>query len=165
VRVVALLAIAALAAAVVALPALASARQLDGATIVNSGSTNSAGFRLDVRSDGSATFTVDGRTPESRTVLPVSVALFIKNLKASLPLSPGKSEGCVKSASFGTSTFVIYHGHRSGDISCGTSLKERTLMSDVNRIALEAKIPAMIPRAQVLPRPLPPTPEPNPTSS
>ena len=162
-RIAALLGLLAVAAAIVVVAAGVSARALDGGTIVNSGSTNSAAFQLDVRSDGSTTFTVQGRAPETRAIPPKSAALFLGNLRSALPLTPTKAEGCMKSASFGSSTFVIYHGHRSGDISCGQTLRDRTLMSDVNRIALEAKIPTLIPRTQA--PTAPDTPEPSPTAS
>lgn len=133
------------AAVVVDAATRVSAKALDAGTILNSGSTNSAPFQLVARADGTATFTIEGRPPEKRTLPVASVREFLLDLKASIPFEASKG-GCMKSASFGSSTYVIYHGHRSPDISCGNTLRERTLMTDVNRIALEAKIPTLIPR-------------------
>lgn len=95
----------------------------DSAVIVNSGSTNTAGYRIALSSDGSASVTTQNRdgAPAGKTKsfsVPAStVARFFSDLatarKEKAPLVP-----CMKSASFGTSTHVTWQGWVSPDLDC-----------------------------------------------
>ena len=105
---------------------LAAAPQLDGATIQNSGSTNAPGWSIAIRSDGSATFSQSpwqrnelypGPSPHQTTVPADVAASFFNNIKAARVAATAPM-GCMKSASFGTSTVVLWHMWRSPDLSC-----------------------------------------------
>jgi hypothetical protein len=100
-----------------------SAQMLDGATIVNSGSTNALGYRIEIRSDGSGSVVLQDRsgTPQS-TPKPFSITLaqakrFFADLKAA---RDGNAKGvpCMKSASFGTRTHIDWHAWTSPDLDC-----------------------------------------------
>ena len=121
---------------------------IDGATLLNSGSTNSAPYRIALHADGTAVVSVEGHTPETHTISAATAAAFFAHLKAALPLvkTPG---ACMKSASFGTSTSVLYHGNQSGDLSCPQSTHDRTLQADASAIAHEIGIPQFLPRRPV----------------
>ncbi len=73
---------------------------------------------------------------------------FFRDIKAAMPLSqlPNRM-ACVKSASFGTSTFIAFGGERLPDISCPHSKKTEMLESDVDAIAKTLRI-GNVPRSQ-----------------
>lgn len=111
----------------------------DGAVIVDSGSTNTPGYRIDVWSDGSATVVVQNRgvvrgAPKSFSVAAHVASQFFANLKA---VRGGNVTGqpCMKSASFGTTTRVTWHGWTSPDLDCPSDRPTLTaLVSSVNAI-------------------------------
>jgi len=111
----------------------------DGATIVDSGSTNTPGYRIDVWSDGSATIVLQNRgvthgEPKTFTVTGSVASRFFANLKA---VKSGNVTGqpCMKSASFGTTTRVLWHGWTSPDLDCPSDRAPLTaLVSSVNAI-------------------------------
>lgn len=115
----------------------ASAR--DGATILDSGSTNTPGYRIDVWSDGSATIVVQNRgvsrgAPKSFAVTNSVASRFFANLKA-VRSGNVAGEPCMKSASFGTTTRVTWHGWTSPDLDCPSDRAPLTaLVSSVNAI-------------------------------
>jgi hypothetical protein len=101
----------------------AAAGGRDGAVIVNSGSTNTAGYKIDVWSDGSASVTLQNRmgvaqsSPKPFTVTAALAKNFLGTLKAA---RDGHATGspCMKSASFGSTTRVTWHGWTSPDLEC-----------------------------------------------
>jgi hypothetical protein len=104
------------------------------AVITNSGSTNTIGYRAFVAPSGIVNYDTgkgpgQGRLPTSLT------AKFFRDIKAAMPLAqlPVK-RGCIKSVSFGASTFVVLGVERSPDVSCPGNAKAQTLESDVNLI-------------------------------
>ncbi len=111
----------------------------DGAVIVDSGSTNTPGYRIEVWSDGSATVVVQNRgvtrgAPKAFTVANHVASEFFANLKA---VRAGNVTGqpCMKSASFGTTTRVTWHGWTSPDLDCPSDRAPLTaLISNVNAI-------------------------------
>ncbi len=105
-------------AAALAAVAAAAARP-DGAVIRNSGSTNTAPYSIKVWSNGRAEVTM-GRaeaSPRSFSVDPDVAKQFFTNVKAARA-NPGTPEHCMKSASFGTTTTVAWHGWNSPDLQC-----------------------------------------------
>jgi hypothetical protein len=112
----------------------------DGAVIVDSGSTNTSGYRIEIRSDGTATITLQNRAGAAQgaakafSVASGVAARFFADLKAA---RAGNVTGspCMKSASFGTTTRVSWHGWASPDLDCPA---ENPLLSalirDVNLI-------------------------------
>ncbi|MGA8533390.1 MAG: hypothetical protein WB615_04725 [Candidatus Tumulicola sp.] len=101
--------------------AAASAR--DGAVIVDSGSTNTTGYRIDMWSDGTATIVLQSRGgvaqsgSKSFSVAGDVTARFFADLKAVRAANVTGSP-CMKSASFGTTTRVNWHGWASPDLDC-----------------------------------------------
>jgi hypothetical protein len=113
----------------------------DRAVIVNSGSTNRAGFRIEVERSGEAEYgsTPRGQTAEERVQRKVPDALlqrFYADLEAAQPLSALPAERCAKSVSFGTRTTVELGSERTPDISCPNARNPNTkaLMRDVGEI-------------------------------
>ncbi len=104
----------------IALAAAAAARP-DGAVIHNSGSTNTSGYSIKLWSDGRGELTM-GRGPGwgTGTVFNVDPSVaqeFFSNVKAARQ-DPGSPGHCMKSASFGTTTTVQWHGWNSPDLQC-----------------------------------------------
>ncbi|HTU82627.1 MAG TPA: hypothetical protein VMF61_10890 [Candidatus Acidoferrales bacterium] len=103
--------------------AVAGAAARDGATIVNSGSTNALGYTIDVWSNGSAVVTLRDRTgtalgtPKPFSLPDAVASRFMADLKAARAAKPPAS-ACMKSASFGTTTHVEWHGWTSPDLDC-----------------------------------------------
>ena len=120
----------------------------DEATIINSGSTNTAGYRLRISADGS-TYLNQANLPLRRQIPPQLVARFFNELHAAGAMASLPDAHCMKSASFGSTTQIGYRGVMSPDVSCpGTSPVARALSIDVTAIAGAAGV-------SMLPRPLP----------
>jgi len=102
---------------------------VDSAVIVDSGSTNSAGFQVEVSRSSGAVYTPKPRRatqlseelakPRKRQVPAPLIKRFFADLEAagSLPSLPRR--GCMKSASFGTTLTVEYRGQQTPDLRCG----------------------------------------------
>jgi hypothetical protein len=104
------------------IPAYASSAT-QSAVITNSGSTNTAGYTIDVSSDGSATLAARARmaaappAPKKFTI-PAGVATqFFADLKSARDANIAGGH-CMKSASFGTTTHVNWDGWTSPDLEC-----------------------------------------------
>jgi hypothetical protein len=118
----------------------------DVAVIVNSGSTNKAGFRIVVERSGKAEFTVgprrSGRSPDDtpkpveRTLPGTVVKRFYADLDAAKPLSSLPNRRCMKSASFGTKLTIEFDGEETPDLSCGSgdNAKLQDLVRDASEI-------------------------------
>lgn len=108
--------------------------------IVNSGSTNSPGFRIVVERSGDAKYTPTRRAespePVQRRVPAALVRRFYADLEAAKPLSALPAEHCAKSASFGTKLTVESGGDVTPDLSCPSphDPRIRTLARDTNEI-------------------------------
>src|ERR1700722_7103619 len=109
--------------------ACAAAGQLaakNAAVIVNSGSTNTAGFRIVVERSGKASYTQMARrsgmpsgaqaAPASRAVPSELVKRFYDHLGAAKPLTALPNQGCMKSASFGTTLTIEFGGEKTPDL-------------------------------------------------
>ncbi|HEY5340419.1 MAG TPA: hypothetical protein VIK27_05275 [Candidatus Aquilonibacter sp.] len=97
--------------------AVAAAPQRDGAVIVNTGSTNTAGYTITIWSDGSALAQIQGGAGRPFTVSQALADRFFIDLKAAR--ANGKQrQHCMKSTSFGTRTIVRWHGWVSPDFQC-----------------------------------------------
>lgn len=112
-----------------ALLAAPSIMATDSALIINSGSTNTAGFRIEVSQSGDATYTPAARRggqlpeaqnkPATRQVPSAAVKKFFADIEAAKPLTSLPRGACMKSASFGTTLVVQYEGQTTPDLSCG----------------------------------------------
>ena len=118
------------------------------ALILNSGSTNTAGYRLRVYADG-WTALQQGDVPVRKRVPAALITRFFADLRAAGPLDALPAARCMKSVSFGFSTQIGYRGKMSPDLSCpGPSAAARTLSVDASALANAAGV-------SLLPRPLP----------
>ncbi len=107
----------------------------DEALIVNSGSTNSAGYRLRVYAGGT-TALQQGDAAIRKHVPLALVKRFFADLRAAGALDALPRAACMKSASFGSSTHVAYRGKTSPDLSCpSASPKARALAVDADALA------------------------------
>ncbi len=129
------------------------------AVILNTGSTNSLGYRIVVQSSGVAEY-VAGDTRAKARVSAAMAAKFFTDLRAGMPMSKLPIMGCMKSASFGTSTFAWWRGERSGDLECAGDAHGKVLAADVAEIARELKIETRLPRMLPTNEPRHPLPEP-----
>lgn len=119
----------------------ASAAPPEKAAIVNSGSTNTAGYRIDVSSDGTGTLTMQAHPRSDLSTKPkpfrVETALaarFFNDVKAVRGIDV-QGKPCMKSASFGTSTHITYNGWTSPDLECPSPNElMNSLMDDVRAI-------------------------------
>lgn len=121
----------------------------DEALIVNSGSTNSAGYRLRVYASG-WTALQQGDVAVKKRVAAALIARFFADLNAAGPLDRLPTARCMKSVSFGSSTQVGYRGKMSPDLSCPSSAPAvRALAIDTSALADAAGVsmlPVTVPR-------------------
>lgn len=130
----------------IALPLRAQDAKAATAVIVNSGSTNTAGFRIVVERSGNAEFTPAPRRsgpdsgakaePKSRKVPDALVHDLYSDLDAAKPLSSLPAPRCMKSASFGTKLTIEFGAEVTPDLSCGDGGNEKlkALIRDANQI-------------------------------
>lgn len=121
----------------------------DGAVIVDSGSTNTLGYKIQIWSNAKATVVTQNRLGTTQAAVkpftvPSSVATrFFADLQAA---RKGHAKGvpCMKSASFGTTTRVTWHGWMSPDLDCppGDALTA-ALVHDVGVIRKASGIDSM----------------------
>jgi len=112
------------------------------ATITQSRSTNTRGYKVVIHNDGSATAEIGGadfglRTEPSRSQQFPPGAIDTKTLRRLLTeigdVSKIPTGGCAKSVSFGTRTQITYANKTSGDLQC---IRQRP--SDVDQALLKA---------------------------
>ena len=108
---------------VLAIASLVGAAPSDNAVIVNSGSTNSYGYRIEVSPDGKASVSMQERggaavgTPKPFAVEASTATKFFADLAAARKGNV-QTVPCMKSASFGSSTHVLWQGWTSPDLTC-----------------------------------------------
>ena len=117
------------------------------AVIVNSGSTNTAGFKIVVQTDGAAEYTPMPRahpqpegqhvlTPVKRNLPPALAHRLYSDLEAARPFSDLPRPRCMKSVSFGTRLIIQFHGDETPDLNCGAgqNAKLEALVEDAKQI-------------------------------
>ena len=117
-------------------------RAAGDAVIVNSGSTNTEGFRIVVEQSGKAVYTQTPRKSDtqvkSRSLdLPQAlVKRLYSDLDAGKPLAELPGGHCMKSASFGSSLTIEFAGEKTPDLSCPDHGNPRlqVLIKDANEI-------------------------------
>ena len=125
----------------------ASPADTRAAVIVNSGSTNTAGFKIVIQNDGAAEYTPAPRArpqpegqhavaPMKRKLPPALVHRLFSDLEAARPFSDLPRPTCVKSVSFGTRLTIQFHGDETPDLNCdaGQSTKLAALIEDAKQI-------------------------------
>lgn len=114
--------------------------------VTNTGSTNAIGYRVSIDSSGVAAFS--SGSGSGRATLPDPLFAQLKHdIAAASPLSRLTPPQCMKSASFGTSTFIAVGGDRSPDLSCPGTDKVQALEQDISEIVEFLKIDN-VPRGQ-----------------
>jgi len=148
------------------LSALAAASKLqleDGASIVDSGSTNTEGFKVNVWSTGRARILSAGGSGLAHIDGELS-RKFLADLKAARN-SNAQGQPCVKSASFGTRTTVVWHGWTSPDLQCPVAGPLTAVKADADAIVRQLHISLRPQRTIHLPRneprAVPPMPSPS----
>jgi hypothetical protein len=128
------------------LMAAAIAFAQDNAVIIDSGSTNTAAYRIAVERSGKTAYSQiprkAGRSPDARPIRKNAdvggalVARFYADLEAARPFSSLPRRGCMKSASFGTTLTVTFGDETTPDLSCGSNgnSKMEALIDDVRAI-------------------------------
>ncbi len=104
------------------------------AVILNTGSTNTAGYRIVVQPSGSVEYAAASRRATAN-IADRLAAKFFHDLKAAGPLQDLETTPCMKSVSFGTSLFVWWEHGRSPDLSCSSGEHARALQDDATQIA------------------------------
>lgn len=109
-------------------------------TIVNSGSTNTLGFTIAVGSDGGATLTMAHAT-KTFHVADATLKKFLADLNAARRMTTSPAGGCMKSASFGSSTRIAWQGWTSPDLECpAPNAQIAALADDVHAVREAAGI-------------------------
>jgi hypothetical protein len=134
-----------LSAALLALsPALAAAPDANSLIIVNSGSTNMAGYRMEVLPNGNMAYASGGNIRSAALPAALTRKLF-SDARAALPFAQMGLKPCMKSASFGSTTVLTYKNETSTDISCPGGPKAAALYGDVQAVRQAAGI-SLLPR-------------------
>jgi hypothetical protein len=108
--------------------------------IVNSGSTNTLGFTIAVATDGSATLTMQHGT-KAFHLADATLQRFLADLDAARRITTAPGSGCMKSASFGSSTRIAWQGWTSPDLECpAPNAQISALAADVHAIREAAGI-------------------------
>jgi hypothetical protein len=115
----------------------------DAAVILNTGSTNAAGYRIVVQRDGQAEYVLGGVRKKVQLSAQKTESFF-SDMSAAMPLSGLRAGHCMKSASFGSSTFVWWRGKRSPDLQCAADPKATALYSSVSKVATELGLDRVI---------------------
>jgi hypothetical protein len=134
------------------------------ADIVNSGSTNTRGYAVQVGRSGSALVDAqDGKGPRSASLPPDLVNRFFAALDAAEPFAALPLARCMKSASFGYSVRVRYNGASTPDLTCAVGDLEKTLASLTSQIARAAGVTNVMLRRPIIAPPQIPAPSSQPT--
>lgn len=136
----------------------------DGASVLDSGSTNRPGALVRVRADGSAFVEralrgVQHPPTTNAHVNPALAARLLADAKIARTAGLTRRLGvpCMKSVSFGSSLFVTWHGWRSPDLFCPVNGPAVALKADAQAILAAAAPPirSIQPLPNEVRRPLP----------
>lgn len=107
-------------------------------TITNSGSTNTTGYSIQVSSTGQVSYRILGSMQAAPThsahVSPSLAKRLYQDAHAAQPLSALPVTHMIKSVSFGTSTYVMYKGQRTPDLSAPATAPGKALAADVTAV-------------------------------
>jgi len=117
------------------------------ATIENTGSTNTTGYKITVTQSGNsfhaeAASTGGDHNSEAgnKELLRSQVRKLFTDLAAAMPLTSLPVRHGMRSVSFGTSTFITYKGQRSPDLTSGGSPRANALKADVDAITKALRV-------------------------
>jgi hypothetical protein len=136
----------------------------DAAVILNTGSTNTLGYRIVIQRSGQAEY-IRGTTRAVTHVDPALAQQFFVDMQRDRPFAEHSISNCMKPASFATSLYVWWRGQRTYDLSCPVAPTEVAVAADARRIAAALGLaqPIMIQLPTNEPRR--PMPEPAPSAS
>ena len=129
-----------------ALPAIAKSKAMpvQTALIENTGSTNTLGYQLQISSDGTVAklfkTAIRVTTVIIKPIAARDAGKLFQDLNTAMPLSALPVRHGMRSASFGTETYITYKGQKSPDL---------TFASDPRTVALKADIDAITKAAHV----------------
>ena len=126
-------------------------------SIINSGSTNTAGFLIKVQRSGKASWSLTGRLggryadPASRggegQLADALTKQLFDDVESAMPLTQFPDKGCAKSRSFGYTISVRYLGQWSPDLTCKmTEPKLIQLKGDMQEICKTLHVGNQMPR-------------------
>ena len=124
-------------AAAAFLPIRGTSAQADDppdAFVVNSGSTNTFGYSIDVPRTGDASYTQGDQTGHGPIPAEV-VKKFYADIDAASPLANLPRGHCMRSASFGTRTRITVGNDQSPDVDCAGNDLAAALRDDAKAIA------------------------------
>ena len=102
--------------------------------VLNTDGTNVAGYREEVMTNGAVSF-VDADGQGNATLPPPLLDRFIDDVAAARPLAQIPAiPPCAKSASFGTSLYLMIGADRSPDLSCPHGPVAQALADDIAAI-------------------------------
>lgn len=111
-------------------------------TIVNSGSTNAAGYTIVVHPDYSSDVVVGGvGLGERKTVGPAQARWLFAKVREASPLDEIPGGACVKSMSFGFRLTITYAHRTTGDLACAEDGIGHELFRTAGVIAAQLEIP------------------------
>ena len=134
---------------------------IETAVIENTGSTNTSGYKITLLSTGNtfriASVSNGGSDHNSemgnKEPLRGQVRKLFTDLAAAMPLTSMPVRHGMRSASFGTATFIIYKGQRSPDLTFGGSAQAAALKADIEVITKALHL-GDTPRRPLLMRPV-----------
>jgi len=139
-----------LALPLLAAAAMAANQGSDAATIVNSGSTNTRGYTIEVSRSGTATVDArDGHAARQASVEPELANRLFGALDAAKPLDTLASRHCMKSVSFGYSIRISYGGVSSPDLTCAGDDRSKQLAALAAEVAQAVGVSDHAPRRPV----------------
>ncbi len=132
------------------IPALGKMHRQDGASITNSGSTNGPGYVVTLWTVGRARVVV-GNGQRLQLIDTQLASRFFADLRMARN-SASRSAPCMKSASFGSRTVVLWHGWTSPDLSCPAAGTAANLKADWETISSQLGLSHLQGRIIQLPR-------------
>ena len=102
------------------------------AVIMDTGSTNSPGYRIVAQRSGALEYIIGG-VRNTMHADPAATAQLFATLSAGQPLSQLASAHCMKSASFGTSLYAYWNHERSPDLTCPGDARSKAVAAGVSR--------------------------------
>lgn len=110
--------------------------------ILNTGSTNTPCYRIYISPTGKVDYVVGSNRNGKDSLKQKLTHRFFRDIKKAQPLSKLPTQPCMKSVSFGSSTFIRLGGEQSPDLSCPSDNPQvKALFQDVNEINRDLKIP------------------------
>jgi hypothetical protein len=126
--------------------------------IINSGSTNTAGFQIKIERSGKAAWSLTGRLTGRRYLDPASRAgeqqlsnemakQLFDDVESAMPFTQYPNDGCAKSRSFGYTISIRYLGEWSPDLTCQmTEPKLIRLKDDMQEVVKTLHVGCQLPR-------------------